>query len=390
MSNAYRSALLGLLLALPPASAQVADPIEERQRAPLAGRYALQGSPDAGSELLLKPDGRFEWSLRSGAMAQSATGRWNVGAGMVVLTAQAPAQPSALFSLDEVAPWNAGAQKRLDEFAQERYQALTEDACGYLRTYRVGLEQGELGAATTAAADPGGPTTRCSGAEGELAPALAALEQARLALETAAAAVRPIPWQRPPSAIEAAAAAAQAAATGVDRDGQDTADRAAQTYLERLQQARSCTPPPAALPALRDPRLGRERCLDPAAQADPSGGYAVVVGDPALHARAEGIGVEFVYSDGRSERSETSPGGWALVCARRAAGTGGPASAGPAGRNLGAGRTPRPDLRGAPGQRRGDAGAVRTTDPEPGRWRSDLAANTGSLCTQVKFRGRAR
>lgn len=322
MSNAYRSALLGLLLALPPASAsaQAADPIEERQRAPLAGRYALQGSPDAGSELLLKPDGRFEWSLRSGAMAQSATGRWNVGAGMVVLTAQAPAQPSALFSLDEVAPWNAGAQKRLDEFAQERYQALTEDACGYLRTYRVGLEQSELGAATTAAADPGGPTTRRSGAEGELAPALAALEQARLALETAAAVVRPIPWQRPPSAIEAAAAAAQAAATGVDRDGQDTADRAAQTYLARLQQAKELHAAAGrALPALRDPRLGRERCLDPAAQADPSGGYAVVVGDPALHARAEGIGVEFVYSDGRSERSETSPGGWALAVRRAGA-----------------------------------------------------------------------
>lgn len=317
MSNAYRIVLLSLLLTLPPtvASAQAADPVEDRQRAPLVGTYALVGASDADSQLVLKRDGHFEWRLSYGTTVQSASGQWNVGADKIVLTVQAPAQAKPLFSLDEVAPWNSGAQKRLDEFVQERDKALTEEACSYLRTYRVGLESSDLLAAANPA-DSGDPARR-SVAERALAPALAALEQARLALETAAAAVRPIPWQRPPGAAEAAAAAAQAAATGVDPYGQDTADRAVRTYLQRLQQLKELHAAAGRdLPALRDPRLGRERCLDPAAQADPAGGYAVVVGDPERHSRAEGIGVEFVYSDGRSERSETSPGGWALAVRR--------------------------------------------------------------------------
>ncbi|MET4729013.1 hypothetical protein ABIE09_002825 [Lysobacter enzymogenes] len=315
MSNAYRSALLSLLLALPAAaaSAQAADPIEDRQRAPLAGRYTLQGASEGESELLLKPDGRFEWSLRYGPMVQSATGRWNVGADQILLTAQAPTQAKPLFSLDEVAPWNAGAQKRLDEFASERQETLSEEACAYLKTYRLGLAQIEFTAASPAA-DP----AHRSAAAASLAPALAALERSRLALETAAAAVKPTPWGQPPQGnLEAAAAAAQAAAAGADPDGQAAADRAVRSYLQQREQVAALHAAAGrSMPALPDPRLGRERCLDPAAKADPSGGYAIVVGDPQRGARAEGIGVEFVYSDGRSERTQTSPGGWALAVRR--------------------------------------------------------------------------
>lgn len=317
MSNACTTALLSLALAALPSLAQAADPIEDRQRAPLAGRYSLEGVSDAGSELLLKPDGSFEWSLSYGLMVETATGRWNVGAGKVVLTPQAPAEAKPVFSLDQVAPWNAGAQKRLDEFASEREETLVEQACGYLETYRLGVDQGELMAAASPDADPADPVRR-SAAEAALAPALAALEQSRLALETAAAAVKPTPWgQPPPSGAEAAAAAAVAAATGADSDGEAAADRAVRTYLQRRERATVLHAAAGRkMPAPREPRLGRERCLDPAAKADPSGGYAVVVGDPSRGARAEGIGVEFVYSDGRSERVQTGPSGWALAVRR--------------------------------------------------------------------------
>lgn len=333
MLHALRFSLLAL--ALLASAAQAADPIEDRQRAALAGHYTLEGAADAASELVLKPDGRFEWSLSYGLMVESASGRWNVGADSVVLTTQTPVRDRPAFSLDQALPWNPGAQKRLDEFVVERRETLIEEACGFVATYRSGLALGELAAIAdvSTATDP----ARRSEAEAALAPALAALEQARLVLETDAAAAIELrakhPERSPPpmlSATEAAAAAASAAANEAARQGQasddvvpvdemEAAELATQTYLQRLQavwrlHAMAGRPTPELRPAAFD----AERCLPPS-EADERSGYAIVVGDPKLHARAEGIGVAFVYSDGRHERAETGPGGWALAVRRPSA-----------------------------------------------------------------------
>lgn len=341
MLKAYRSALLMLAL-LMPCWAQGADPVEERQRAALAGHYYLEGADEAGSELVLKPDGRFEWSLSYGLMVESAAGLWNVGGNGIVLTVQTPAGDQPVFSLDQVVAWTADAQKRLDEFAAERQDALIEEACGYLKTYQSGFEYAELLAASLPDANPADRAGR-SAAEASLAPALAALEQSRLALEATAAQTKPKAWQAPPlsnaAAVAAgeAAAAAGAAAAGADDDGaeqngmpqdgiledgaleehQVAADIAVRTYLQRFEQAAALHAKAGrAMPKQPAPRFDRERCLDPAAKAEGRGGYAVVIGDPQRGYRAQGIGVEFVYSDGRSERTETSPGGWALAVQR--------------------------------------------------------------------------
>jgi hypothetical protein len=331
MLNAYRSVLLAL--ALLPAWAQAADPIEDRQRALLAGRYTLEGAADAASELLLKPDGGFEWSLSYGSRGESASGRWNVGADSIVLTTQAPAAGKPLFSLDQVAAWNPDAQKRLEEFAAERRETLIEEACGFVKTYRLGLAEGEL-ATIAAIAGPADPARR-RGAEASLAPALAALERSRLALETAAAAAIKTgagqAERSPPamaSAAEAAAASAIAAANearalqrqppddSVSVDDMQAADQAAHIYLQRLQEVwRLHAIADRPMPELREAELHPEHCLPPAAAGKQSG-YAVVVGDPQRGYRAQGIGVEFVHSDGHSERTETSPGGWALAVQR--------------------------------------------------------------------------
>src|SRR5712692_8023800 len=42
----------------------------------LAGHYVLYGVHEVGSELLLKPDGTFEYMLAYGAADYSATGKW--------------------------------------------------------------------------------------------------------------------------------------------------------------------------------------------------------------------------------------------------------------------------------------------------------------------------
>lgn len=51
-------------------------PSRAADAAPLAGHYYLSGVREVGSELLLKPDGSFQWMLVYGAADHSAQGRW--------------------------------------------------------------------------------------------------------------------------------------------------------------------------------------------------------------------------------------------------------------------------------------------------------------------------
>jgi hypothetical protein len=59
----------------------------------LAGHYYLQGVHEVGSELLLHPDGRFEYFLAYGAYDESATGTWKVQGGRVLLNTAGTATP---------------------------------------------------------------------------------------------------------------------------------------------------------------------------------------------------------------------------------------------------------------------------------------------------------
>ncbi|AUH51324.1 hypothetical protein CXB49_11110 [Chromobacterium sp. ATCC 53434] len=56
----------------------------------LAGHYYLQGVTEVGGELLLKPDGSFEWGLSYGAVDQYAQGHWQLRQGKVELNAAGP------------------------------------------------------------------------------------------------------------------------------------------------------------------------------------------------------------------------------------------------------------------------------------------------------------
>lgn len=53
---------------------------------PLAGRYRIAGGPDVASELVLKPDGSFEYFLSAGSLDEHAKGRWNAEGKVLHLT----------------------------------------------------------------------------------------------------------------------------------------------------------------------------------------------------------------------------------------------------------------------------------------------------------------
>src|SRR3546814_5957096 len=53
-----------------------------------AGHYYLRGEMETGSELMLHPDGRFQWYLVYGALDLFAEGRWAERDGAVILTSE--------------------------------------------------------------------------------------------------------------------------------------------------------------------------------------------------------------------------------------------------------------------------------------------------------------
>jgi hypothetical protein len=68
-------------------------PLQSSEAQTLAGHYSLQGVMEVGSELLLRPDGRFEYFLAYGAYDESATGTWRVHNGRVLLNSPGASTP---------------------------------------------------------------------------------------------------------------------------------------------------------------------------------------------------------------------------------------------------------------------------------------------------------
>jgi hypothetical protein len=77
-----------LLWILATATACAADP---------AGHYVLRGVHEVGSELLLRPDGTFEYMLAYGAADYMADGTWRLEDGSVVLNTRGKKEPPFRF-----------------------------------------------------------------------------------------------------------------------------------------------------------------------------------------------------------------------------------------------------------------------------------------------------
>lgn len=77
-----------LPLALLPLAAFLSGPALAQRPPERTGHYYLQGVMETGSELLLKPDGRFQWYLAYGALDLFAEGRWAEENGAVILTSE--------------------------------------------------------------------------------------------------------------------------------------------------------------------------------------------------------------------------------------------------------------------------------------------------------------
>ena len=66
----------------------------------VVGHYYMEGVREAAAELLLRPDGKFEYAFMYGGQDESARGRWELKDGRLTLTTEKAPPPS--FSVDKV------------------------------------------------------------------------------------------------------------------------------------------------------------------------------------------------------------------------------------------------------------------------------------------------
>jgi hypothetical protein len=100
--------------------------------AALVGHYYLSGVTEVGSELLLKPDGTFEWMLAYGAVDQAARGTWKRDGLKVILAANKGDQSAPIFTLGPLDAWNKDAEQRLQDMIFKEKQAKIEELCPFL------------------------------------------------------------------------------------------------------------------------------------------------------------------------------------------------------------------------------------------------------------------
>ena len=65
------------------------------------GHYYLNGVMEVGSELLLKPDGSFEFMLAYGALDQYGKGCWRVEGNRVLVIPAGRSAPAAQYSIED-------------------------------------------------------------------------------------------------------------------------------------------------------------------------------------------------------------------------------------------------------------------------------------------------
>lgn len=271
----------------------------------LAGHYYLNGVTEAGSELLLRDDGRFEWFLAYGAMDRTASGRWTAADGRVVLTTDRPAQDAPLFRRDGAMPWDEDTEDRLRDMEADAAEAAAYARCPFLDV------------ADPVSAPPLAGDTKARPSSAALAKAAdeaqAALAVARTAAESAAEAALAARSRADAMPADAARHTAADAAMAQAVDAMVAYRAAAAAACDAFDAAGLACPdmPPPRVPAV---------CAMPAPRAPglptgvkPGQGLGVVVGDPKADLRFSGVRVDFEFSDGHHEARVTNRGGWALL-----------------------------------------------------------------------------
>lgn len=294
--------LLGRIDRKAAAAACPAPPAPAPDRA-YVGHYYLSGVMETGSELLLRPDGTFEWYLSYGALDQYARGSWVSDGGAVVLTALTPGKDKPLFTYREIEPWSEAAE---DEVLNRRYDEADEEVhrrCPFLAGVTA------LAASPALLPDPDQPKQTPEMLQAEAASALRRALAARSHAEALARAemARPRADRQTGPAANTSAEEALGAWESARWNAQDAARRAG---LPPPQLADAALPAACALSS-----------REAAATIPPTrwtGGVGVRVYDIASEQGARDVKVTLRFADGREARIVTAHRGLALLAGKQA------------------------------------------------------------------------
>lgn len=263
------------------------------EAADLIGHYYLTGVTEVGSELLLRPDGTFEWFLAYGAVDQAAHGSWRREGESILLVADLAPADRPLFAFVAAEPWNAEAEEEMLQRRQGAQDAALLARCPFLPGMDV--------VATTAppmlpaGAAPIPAATLRDRAAAALRKAISArADVERLARKTMAGKIEDLS----PGDVEAA------------REAVSTWRAARAEALEAAQAAG------LSEPDLADPVLPAACALPTTEDASPraAAGLGVQVVDPESGTPLRRVYVSLRFADGRIERMMTTgSGGYAFV-----------------------------------------------------------------------------
>lgn len=102
---------------------------DPRSPTEIAGHYYLAGVMEVGSELVLAPDGRFQWMMAYGSVDQFAAGRWTSDGRSVILAISPESANDVRFRLGEKAPWERRAASFLESRREQEALAARARRC---------------------------------------------------------------------------------------------------------------------------------------------------------------------------------------------------------------------------------------------------------------------
>lgn len=277
--------LVPLFLALGFTSAAHAD-AGGQPGSELAGRYRLDGAGEVSSELLLRENGRFQWSMTYGADAREADGEWSFQAGVITLTPRRWAAPVNA-RMAEVLPWDEHANEMHATRLREREQEAFRERCP------IAVLQREAGSVMSDAVYAPPPTREDLMRTKRAADA--AREEAQAIIDQLVA--RP-EWARDPRLV-AEIGRVLGAHADAEMRREHTSDSA---------RVAGMAVPAAPAPLVFPPDCRRD---EPEATTETGRGAVVAVFDPERRSTARGFTVTAEYDQGPPVRERLGPRGLA-------------------------------------------------------------------------------
>lgn len=148
--------LLGVMVAGAVMAAQAAEGTAAAAGRDLAGTYVLEGQREAAASLTLAADGRFRFAMSYGAVDTDARGTWTRQGNRLVLTTDAPPEPSFSWAEDQAAQ----AEQCMGGYASPERPPVLLVACVATPDQGLAWENVEVTAHFTNGRSRSGLTTR--------------------------------------------------------------------------------------------------------------------------------------------------------------------------------------------------------------------------------------